>query len=300
MIKKSIELKEALKMLVVEEHDKPVICLYELAIYIYKLYQDKELNGHQIRKVVNDEPERRTIDSNINELVSQGVLTSSHNHDHTAYFISGQRKPTAQQYVCSVNPFCYIAYISAMEWHGITDRIPNTIQLVTCSSRKYKDLMSSHLNNTIPNVNFASNLLPTRAFSLYSFDNKNFEFHQSNKFNLPKAQFGSGGVRVSSLGDTFLDMLKKPDLCGGFNHVLDVFLECAEKYLPTIVKSINKNGTAIDKARAGYILEELCNLEHRLINSWKEGVSRGGSRRLVYSNPYKHVYSETWCISINM
>lgn len=82
-------------------------------------------------------------------------------------------------------------------------------------------------------------------------------------------------------------------------HVQDVFKEYAAEHLPVIVKAVDKTGTGIDKARTGYLLEEVCGLTHRTIDNWKAGVQRGGSRKLVASNPYKNVYSEVWCISIN-
>ena len=94
-------------------------------------------------------------------------------------------------------------------------------------------------------------------------------------------------------------MLREPDMCGGYAHVQDIFQEYAAEHLPVIVKTVDKTGTSIDKARTGYVLEEICSLSHRTIDSWKAGVQRGGSRKLVASNPYKNEYSEVWCISIN-
>ncbi|WP_238532113.1 hypothetical protein [Rahnella aquatilis] len=116
---------------------------------------------------------------------------------------------------------------------------------------------------------------------------------------MKKEQYGSGGVRVTNIGETFLDMLKEPDLCGGFEHVFSVFENYHEKFLPVILKEISKNGNSMDKARAGYILEEVIGIKNKVIESWKDDVKRGGSRKLIPSNPYKNVFSETWCISIN-
>ena len=297
MKKQSLNLKDALKFILIEEHDKPVVSFQELVFYTYKLYRDKEFNGFLIRKISRDEPERRIIENNIDELISQGVITQ--HLGLPIYFITSHKKPTAQQYVCTINPLCYISYLSAMEWHGITDRIPNTIHLTTCSNYKYKELISSGIKITFPKIKDMSLLSPQRIITLPNFDNKFFEFHQSRDFQLPKEQFNTGGVRVSSLGDTFVDMLKKPELCGGFSHVVDIFKEYGDQYLPVIVKAVNKNGNAMDKARAGYILEEICHLEHRIINTWKKDVKRGGSRKLIPSNEYSSIYSETWCISIN-
>jgi hypothetical protein len=45
-------------------------------------------------------------------------------------------------------------------------------------------------------------------------------------------------VRVSSIGKTFMDMTRRPDYCGGEEHVLESFIEHGKKYAPLIIKLI--------------------------------------------------------------
>jgi hypothetical protein len=56
----------------------------------------------------------------------------------------------------------------------------------------------------------------------------------------------------------------------------------------------------MDQARAGYILEEKCGLSHALIDEWAKSAIRGGSRRLDPQAEYVPIFSERWCISINV
>lgn len=296
-MRRTISLNEALKLILLEKHDKPIVNEYELVMYIYKLYQDKSYEGVTIGKISVNEPDHRVLARNIGDLEYKNIITQ--HLSQPIYFIRSKPKPTAQQYLCSINPFCYIAYLSAMEWHGITDRIPYTLHATTCSQSAYKSYQARKIKTDLRDVVNAGPLMTPRVKKVPSFDGKKFEFHSSRSYQQPREISGSGGVRVSSLGDTFLDMLKKPDLCGGFDHVLDVYQEFAEENLPIIVRAIDKKGNNMDKARAGYILEEVCGLPHRTINSWKKNVQRGGSRKLIPENEYKDVYSETWCISIN-
>lgn len=93
-------------------------------------------------------------------------------------------------------------------------------------------------------------------------------------------------LRVSKIGRTFLDMLRKPQLCGGINHVIEVFTNHAETYLQFIIDEIEKDGKPIDKVRAGYILEEECNLQHKIFEQWRQYKQRGSSRKLDASSDF--------------
>ncbi|MDZ7661059.1 hypothetical protein [Thiohalophilus sp.] len=95
-------------------------------------------------------------------------------------------------------------------------------------------------------------------------------------------------------------MIRNPDYCGGVRHIIDVYKDNADIYLKTIVEEIDRHGGPIDKVRAGYILDEVCKLNDQKINKWLGNVQRGGSRKLVASAPYSPIFSEKWCISINL
>jgi predicted transcriptional regulator of viral defense system len=107
-------------------------------------------------------------------------------------------------------------------------------------------------------------------------------------------------IRISTIGRTFLDMLRRPDLCGGIFHVMDVFKDHSEKYLTLIIDEIDQHGKQIDKVRAGYILEEICGIHDERIEAWLQFVQRGGSRKLDPTEEYSSEYSERWCLSINI
>lgn len=107
-------------------------------------------------------------------------------------------------------------------------------------------------------------------------------------------------VRLSTIGQTFLDMLQRPDLCGGMYHVLDIWGEYAETYLDDIVAAVDTANTGIVKSRAGYILEERQGLHHRGLERWSEFGQRGGSRKLDPTKEFAPTYSATWMISLNV
>ncbi|MGO3691149.1 MAG: type IV toxin-antitoxin system AbiEi family antitoxin domain-containing protein [Psychroflexus halocasei] len=297
MKKETISLRESLIKIVLEKHDKPVISTYEINWYLYELYRDKCFDGIRIGKISANEPDSRIIGDTVDFLLKKRIIYNSvENH---IYYISNKDKPTAQQFICAITPYSYIAYINAMEWHGITDRIPVELHVVCSTASFLKKNMMDKINLNFPEIKNNTYLIPPSINSVSNYDGKKIIFHRTIKFKEKKNIFGSGGVRVTNIGETFLDMLKCPEYCGGFNHVVSVFENYAEKYLPVIIKEITKNGNSMDKARAGYILEELCGIRHKGIDLWAKEVQQGGSRRLIMANPYSNIFSERWCISIN-
>ncbi|CDL80080.1 conserved hypothetical protein [Xenorhabdus cabanillasii JM26] len=296
-MKKTTSLRDALRLIILNYHPKPIIALHELNMYIYMLYRDRMFDGIRIGKIQATEPDKRIMDDALEDMVNQGILSPI--IPSFIWQISNKNQASAQQIACCLTPYSHLAYLSAMEWHGITDRIPHVVHLIQAPLNTARSLYQEHLLKDFPAI---SNMQPLmiRGFTPYEkIDGKELIFHTHRNYRKKQELHDSGGIRVSNIGETFLDMLREPDLCGGFSHVQDVFREYAGEYLPVIVKTVDKNGKGIDKARVGYLLEEVCGLTHRTIEIWKKTVQRGGSRKLIASNPYKKTYSEVWCISIN-
>ncbi|MGV7960148.1 type IV toxin-antitoxin system AbiEi family antitoxin domain-containing protein [Photorhabdus tasmaniensis] len=298
MMNETILLREALRRTLLNKYDNPAIGLHEFNRFIYTLYRDKSFEGVRIGKISAPEPDSRVLDITLSDLKTQGILSPV--IEGVVYQISNKDQASAQQIACSTTPYSYLAYLTAMEWHGITDRIPHIVHLVQSSQAQAKKLLNEQLAQEFPGISDIYPLLPKKVSSVGKIDGKELLIHSKKNFVMKRELYSSGGIRVTNIGETFLDMLKKPEMCGGFMHVMEVFEEYAKEYLPLIVKTVEKDGNSIDKARAGYILEDVCHLKHRTIDTWKRSVQRGGSRKLVASQPYKEVYSEVWCISLNL
>ncbi len=43
-----------------------------------------------------------------------------------------------------------------------------------------------------------------------------------------------------------------------------------------------------------------CNIKNAQIDQWQQYAQRGGSRKIDSTKEYSHVYSEKWCLSINI
>ncbi len=105
---------------------------------------------------------------------------------------------------------------------------------------------------------------------------------------------------MTSIGQTFADMLRDPHLCGGMRHVLDVWVNEAEQWVPEISEAIEKLDSGIVKIRAGYILSEVMNIDFPTLLAWEKYAQRGGSRKLDPDAAYAPRFSKRWKISINV
>ncbi|SUF49555.1 Uncharacterised protein [Salmonella enterica] len=127
-----------------------------------------------------------------------------------------------------------------MEWHGITDRIPHVLHIVQAPLSTARKQQLVQLRNMFPGLQNEQPLL-VRGFTPYEkIDGKELHQHTHRNYKPRTELHASGGIRVSTLGETFLDMLREPDLCGGYMHVQDVFKEYAAEHLPVIVKAVDK------------------------------------------------------------
>ena len=102
------------------------------------------------------------------------------------------------------------------------------------------------------------------------------------------------------VGRAFLDMVREPGNCGGMQHVVDTYREHGARYLALIADEVEQHGNAVEKVRAGYLLDEVCRLTHPLVDGWTQKAQRGGSRLLDPLGEYAPVYSEKWKLSINV
>lgn len=275
---------------------------YHIALVIFRLYQSKQYKGEKIDKVTTDVPTSSSLKTRVRDLIDDGVIVEL---GHAAYSLLSQAKADPADVVCAVDPFCYISHLSAMEFHGLTDRVPTKLHVTSLTSKEWKELailkMEKDLGDGyIPYV--TENLPSLRKRMPRSVGRMEVQvFNTKNTHSGAYKIFYGRSARVSTVGRTFLEMVKKPELCGGMRHVIAVYQEHANKYLKLILAELNRHGTKIDKVRAGYILDEIVKIDNDLINSWAVDYhERGGSRKLDASADYHHDYSEKWCLSLNL
>jgi predicted transcriptional regulator of viral defense system len=201
-----------------------------------------------------------------------------------------------------VDPFAYISHLSAMEYHGLTDRFSKILYLTTPPDSEWKAQAQAKMANDLRERVDAHKALKLPLLRRPAFDRlegTRVELMRRSSRGAFK-NVKSPQIRVATVGRVFLEMLREPECCGGIQHVVDTYQSHGEMYLSLIAQEVERHGTAIEKVRAGYLLDEVCRLRHATVDGWVRFAQRGGSRRLDPNGEYAPCYSDKWMLSINV
>ncbi|MGR3277303.1 type IV toxin-antitoxin system AbiEi family antitoxin domain-containing protein [Acaryochloris marina NIES-2412] len=282
------------------ELDKPVVSKYQFGLIINNIYRSKVYGGEPVN-LHKDFAEKSDITKYLNLLLDEGIL-SPHKNLSNLFTLLGRSDGDPEDIACTVDPFCYISHLSAMSYHGLTDRIPGKLFISSPSANTWRSFAKEKMQKDLGDdfESYCKNGLPRLVRTKMNKINK-VELHCLSSKHLGAYKNVKGRpLRVSTVGKTFLDMLRNPELCGGINHVIEVFDEFGKKYLRLVTDEINNNGGPIDKVRAGYILNERLGIDNEVIDSWSSLAQRGGSRKLDSSSEYIPKWSDKWKISLNV
>jgi len=281
---------------------QPVVTTYQISVILFQLYQAKAYEGQALPRIEKDAPTPLDLKRVTNQLLTNGVIQPHKNFPSAVFSLLGQQ-PTAPEVACVLDPFAYLSHLSAMEYHGLTERLPAVLFLSSPSPKDWQQFALARMTKELGEQkleSYRSAGLP--ALSKPRFDK--IERHVVKVYS--SSHLGAfiairdRALRVATLGRTFLDMLREPDLCGGIYHILEVFEAHAATYLRLITDEIEQHGTKIDKVRAGYILDERLGLTSSALERWQADMQRGGSRKLYAKGEYSPRFSERWGLSINI
>lgn len=212
-------------------------------------------------------------------------------------------KEAADDVVCSADPYCYISHLSAMQRYGVSLRRPEALYLTRPTNEVAKSLLNNRKMEDRSRLTFSQKLIEAPALLQVRHPNR----VRGRRVSVKKTKFlgdfrqvRGSAVRVASIGQVFLDMLEDPRICGGMEHVLEVWEEHAQTYLKEIVQQVDEAGTDIAKVRAGYIISERMGILSNSVDAWVQYAQRGGSRKLDPDADYAPRFSERWMISINV
>ncbi len=280
-----------------EAGNTPVYTDYSLFLIVRDLYKNPE--GLYLRgKTASVENYRRTR----NLLLEAKKITQDEDYPGV-YRVLSKNDLAADEVTCLLDPFCYISHLSAMQRYGLTDRRPEALHLnipaidilkVMIKAKTEQDYgleLKDLPQNEIHRLTIVHHPTQVRKRHVDVFATKNYGRHIRVK--------GSYS-RVSTIGQTFLDMVAEPQKCGGMAHVLDIWQEHAKTYLSDVIAAVENAPKQIHKVRAGYILDEVLKVQKPEIQKWVNFAQRGSSSLLDPTKPFINIFSEKWMISINV
>ena len=284
----------------------PLLTRYDIAKVVVGLYVTKEWSGARLR-LKKDYPANADIERVIEQLLGLGFIHVSADIPYKGVYERTGMDVSAEQVVCHLDPFCYLSHLSAMQWHGITNRRVHTLFVSAPSNKQWASLLKEYYYNDLEQLDKGLSERFPRSYKVFrhEFGNKvkgkTVKRHASKSWDADAATV-MDSVRVASVGRTFLDMVRDPELCGGIHHVLDVFEDSGRRFKNAILREVEAHGSKLDKSRVGYIMEERLGLENNpTLSKWLDtAVQRGGSRKLDARGDYAPEFSERWCLSLNV
>ncbi|MGU3310202.1 hypothetical protein ACLBW8_28530 [Pseudomonas sp. M5A4_2d] len=304
-------LEEALMAWVLEDYPYSVISKEKLSEQIFIFYMMKSYKNERISLIRKKIAAVEDYQHYINRVERSGILTNLSENKKTyqmyangyvdnVYRIKGKAEYTASEDICSVYPYGYLSKINAMAWYGLTDKIPKVVRFTACTPQEWKK--RSLLDITIdPSVSFDPvHFTPKYPKSTTAFGQELFVSTETNY--VEPISVKNSPLKVSTIGKTFIDMLRSPEECGGIDHVLDVYVENGKKYLTPIINELKSSGARkIDIARTGFVLQKLVGIDHPQLSEWQKESkkTRGSSKILVHGVPFSPIFDEDWSLSLN-
>jgi len=275
---------------------------YELALIVWRLYESKTFNDAKVTGLSRATADLRAFKAAESSLLQAELIKNIGKSKAPFYIWSGGGEHSKFEMACCSDPFSAISHLSAMEWHGLTNRISERVFITSPTAKQWgalaQEQMTKDLGSQLPRFKDARLPVLTRI-NVEKIGRRPLTRYET-KFHFG---FVKGGpeIRVTSIGRTYLDMLREPQLCGGIQHVFEVIRENASRHLKLIFNEFDAHGNAIDKVRMGFLLERLCSIKSESLDLWAtQFASRGGSRKLDPKMPYAPDFSTKWCLSINV
>jgi predicted transcriptional regulator of viral defense system len=283
----------------INDNDLPVITFYEFFVLGYHLFHKKALNGEPLKRLPHGWDQTRAKNA-LRRLEARKTLVMDSDFRSGVWRVTqSTRAGSAEEVACIADPFAYVSHLSAMQRYGLTDRSPQALHLTTPKRPLWNNLRDERLHEDLPDLDQIEASVLNRPGFKDKIRRRPIVVHVSSHPWTP-APVSDEKTRITSIGQTFADMLAEPKLCGGIRHVLDVWEKEAEPWTEEIIQTVDLLDSKIAKVRAGYILTEVMDIDHPTIHNWEQYAQRGGSRKLDPDAEYAPVFSEKWMISINV
>ncbi len=280
----------------IEKNGYSLMTLFDLHSLVWQIYKDMSLDAIKVQNRPRSFHLNLTKRS-IRQLERKRRIISDPDFGGQVWqILQGPALASAEEAICATDPFAYVAFLSAFERYGLTNRSPKFLQIASYSSPAWAKKRQEIED---PEELKQLKLKPTRPHPKEVVRRRPVETYLSKELGSSRRIRGAP-IRISTIGRTFLDSLERPNLCGGMAHVVEIWAERAANYEDEIEKEVDEFASPINKVRAGYLLEKYVNSGSPILQKWQAFAQRGGSRKLDPEAPYEPTFSEKWMLSLNV
>ncbi len=202
-----------------------------------------------------------------------------------------------EQIIQEANPWAVFAFLTALVYHGLTDLSPKRIFAI-----QFKD--GEHVRRiplgTTPD-DWAGLRLPRSRVprKVRDTDVNWTEMKSEWDFGVTLGYTSGVPMYVTDIERTLLDAIRMPDKCGGIAKVFHGWRTAESMKVDRLIDYTDRFDIQILRQRVGFLLEKMGRTHPRL-DEWRHGLQRGGSIKLVASEPYSDTYSPEWNLSLNV
>lgn len=194
------------------------------------------------------------------------------------------------------HPYTVLSHLSALEFHHLTWDQPKIITAMSASAMP-RDFLP--LGTTIEDWEEVALPMRSRPAKVLQIPVNWKSLPPGRIFGVETYERHRVPYRVTSPERTLLDTLQDTARSGGIMNVLKAWVMARERFdLETLLTYTELYDIALLRQRVGYILEEL-GVQHPTLDRWASASKRGGSSKLVGTEPFSSTYSERWNISLN-
>ena len=202
-----------------------------------------------------------------------------------------------EQVIQEANPWAAFGFATAMAHHGLTNLLSKTVYAIAFNDGEhYRRVPLGTTPEDWVDVEFPVARRPKKLDEtevIWSAVQSKWDFGVMVGYSagLP--------IYVTDVERTLLDALRSPEKSGGIARVLQAWKGAESCDLDRLVSYTERFEIQNLKQRVGYILETL-GRPHARLAQWRDNRQRGGSLKLVASEPYAENYSAEWNLSLNV
>lgn len=192
-----------------------------------------------------------------------------------------------------LNPFTVVMHYSALEFHGFTLDQP---KVITAWSDPGDFIPLGTQSNEWTAIPKPTTHYPKRVVSQRV---EWFRGMVDTSFGIETAFDGPIPIRVTDRERSLIDVIQQPSRSGGIVNVFRAWLLGHDFIdLEKVTEYVHRYGIKVLRQRVGFLCEAV-GLSHPVFDTWAKQSVRGGSSKLVGSEPFSPRYSERWNLSLN-